>query len=80
MLAMTLIIWFLKAILRFSSKIGTARKHHLLKVASIDLEQVDQMDGLTFEHYVADLLKKNGYSQVFVTNSSGDFGVDITAL
>ena len=79
LLAIALIKGLIKAIFWFSSKVDTTRQHNLLKEASIDLEQVDQMDGLTFEHYVAELLKKNGYAKVCVTNSSGDFGVDITA-
>lgn len=79
LLAIALIKGLIKAIFWFSSKVDTTRQHNLLKYASIDLEQVDQMAGLTFEHYVAELLKKNGYAKVCVTNSSGDFGVDITA-
>lgn len=79
LLVVALIKGLLKVILWISSKTENSQQHKLSRFASIDLEQVDQMDGLTFEHYVADLLKKNGYSQVFVTNSSGDFGVDITA-
>lgn len=43
------------------------------------LEDIDLMDGLTFEYYIAELLKRNGYAQVLVTRGSGDFGVDITA-
>lgn len=51
-----------------------------LKAASIRLEDIDNMDGLSFEYYVAELLKKNGYSQVNLTPASGDFGVDILAV
>lgn len=36
-------------------------------------------DGHRFEHFVADVLSRNGYSNVVVTRGSGDFGVDITA-
>ena len=38
------------------------------------------MDGWQFEHYVADILRQNGYYDVEVTKGSGDFGVDIVAL
>ena len=41
------------------------------------LEQIDIMDGLRFERCVAELLRHNGFSNVRVTKSSGDYGVDI---
>lgn len=41
--------------------------------------QYDYMDGHTFEHFCAKLLKQNGYSNVEVTQGSGDHGVDILA-
>lgn len=39
----------------------------------------DNMEGHQFEYYCADLLKKNGYSNVIVTQGSGDQGIDILA-
>ena len=39
----------------------------------------DKMEGLEFEHYCANLLKKNGFSDVEVTKGSGDQGIDIVA-
>ena len=45
----------------------------------IDILQVDEMDGDTFEHYFSTLLKKSGYCQVAVTKASGDYGVDVIA-
>ena len=39
----------------------------------------DDMNGYEFEQYCADILKKNGFSNVYVTKSSGDFGIDILA-
>lgn len=45
----------------------------------IELLKVDSMDGITFEHYVADLLTKNGFTNVKVTSASNDYGVDVTA-
>ena len=56
-----------------------SKKQVQMNVESIDLYEVDAMDGWTFEYYFAELLKKNGYSQVVVTKGSGDFGVDVTA-
>ena len=39
----------------------------------------DRMDGHTFEHYCAGLLRKNGFHHVEVTRGSGDQGIDILA-
>lgn len=44
-----------------------------------ELAYIDTMDGHTFEHFVADLLRKLGYEHVEVTPGSGDQGVDIIA-
>lgn len=43
------------------------------------LPQIDHMDGHDFEVYSAYLLRQNGFSNVQVTQASGDFGVDIIA-
>lgn len=37
------------------------------------------MDGHTFEHYCAGLLRRNGFHHVEVTRGSGDQGIDILA-
>ncbi len=39
----------------------------------------DHMDGFDFEYYCADLLAADGFVDVKVTRSSGDYGVDILA-
>lgn len=41
--------------------------------------ELDTMDGFEFEYYCADLLSANGFVNVKVTRSSGDYGVDILA-
>lgn len=41
--------------------------------------ELDEMDGLDFEYYCADLLAADGFTDVQVTRSSGDYGVDILA-
>lgn len=43
------------------------------------LLQVDAMDGHSFEHWCAEILSKNGFSNVSVTPGSGDHGVDVLA-
>lgn len=40
---------------------------------------MDEMEGHDFEYYCADLLERQGFAEVEVTRSSGDFGVDILA-
>lgn len=41
--------------------------------------ELDNMEGFAFEHYCADLLADNGFIEVEVTKSSGDYGIDILA-
>lgn len=41
--------------------------------------ELDHMEGLEFEYYCADLLAENGFIEVEVTKSSGDYGIDILA-
>ena len=40
---------------------------------------IDEMSGLDFEEYSAKILESNGFNNVEVTKSSGDFGVDVIA-
>lgn len=40
---------------------------------------IDEMEGHDFEYFCAELLKKNGFLNVAVTNGSSDQGVDIIA-
>lgn len=40
---------------------------------------IDNMDGHQFEYFCADVLRRNGYENVSVTQGSGDQGVDIRA-
>lgn len=44
-----------------------------------ELYKVDGMEGHDFEYWCADILKKNGFSNVEVTRGSGDQGVDVLA-
>ena len=43
------------------------------------MASVDAMDGLTFEHFCAELLEANRFTGVQVTQSSGDYGIDVLA-
>lgn len=42
-------------------------------------QTIDDMDGLEFEHFCSDLLKRRGFIEVSVTKASGDYGIDILA-
>ena len=49
------------------------------KLRRLGLSEADQMDGHDFEYWCANLLRRNGFEQVSVTQGSGDQGVDILA-
>lgn len=49
------------------------------RLQALELADVDNMDGISFESYVARLLENEGFSNVQVTQASSDFGVDIIA-
>lgn len=42
-------------------------------------DELDEMEGLDFEYYCAELLCNRGFIEVEVTKSSGDYGIDILA-
>ena len=45
-----------------------------------DISHIDGMDGHDFEFFCAELLRKNGFSDISVTPGSGDQGVDVLAV
>lgn len=49
------------------------------KDAEEELRKVDCMEGHAFEYWCADLVEKNGFINVSVTQGSGDQGVDVLA-
>lgn len=55
------------------------REQQGLSETDYELSKIDLMEGHEFEHWCADLLKKNGFSNVEVTVGSGDQGVDVLA-
>jgi restriction system protein len=59
-------------LVRLASSIELRRRR------AIDIAGVDRMDGLAFERYVASLLKRQGYTNVKLTERY-DLGVDIIA-
>ena len=65
----------------------TATEHdldHVFSKINIDpsglsLEEIDNMNGYEFEEFCGALLRKNGFTNIIVTRSSGDYGADIIA-
>ncbi len=45
----------------------------------MSMEDIDRMSGIEFEHFVVDLLKKQGYTKVRLTEKY-DLGIDIIAI
>ena len=43
------------------------------------IDKIDEMDGRTFELFTGDLLFRNGFENITVTQASYDFGVDVIA-
>jgi len=60
-------------------KKNTAQLKKSEKDMESELIKIDNMDERDFEHYCADLLQKNGFTNVSVTDSSGNNGVNIFA-
>ena len=52
-------------------------KHREEFFVSTELKYIDNLEGLEFENYCADILKKIGFLNVEVTVSSGDYGADV---
>lgn len=55
------------------------RNQQGISESEYELSQIDSMDGHAFEHWCADILKKNRFKKVEVTQESGDQGVDVLA-
>ena len=49
------------------------------KPLTLESANVDGMDGVEFERFMAGLLRRNGYDGVELTRASGDYGVDVIA-
>ena len=56
-----------------------SKRDKVIVCNNINFQEIDCMNGLEFEHFIANLLKRNDYKQVQVTKASGDFGVDVLA-
>ncbi len=50
------------------------------KKETVTMAEIDVMKGHEFEHFCAELLRKNGFKKVSVTPGSGDQGVDVIAV
>lgn len=55
-------------------------QENINEIEKNDISSIDGMNGHEFEYFCADILRKNGFSEVNVTKGSGDQGVDILAV
>lgn len=70
-------IAFVCAFIYFFCKVfGNIR---LLRRPHVNMFEIDNMTGIEFEHFTADLLAQLGYDHVSVTKASGDQGIDVIA-
>ena len=67
-----------------SNKLNANKEDNFTFENADDIEEtlysIDCMEGHEFEYFCADLLRGNGFTDVRVTQSSGDQGVDILAI
>ena len=49
------------------------------RFSRMELSTIDTMNGSEFERYIACLLKKNGYTNIKITSTTGDQGIDVIA-
>lgn len=54
------------------------RQHRLSR--ALNLSQIDQLDGIAFEQYLAHLLKSRGFVNVSTTVAEGDYGADLLGV
>lgn len=54
-----------------------SRRHRLARTRSIAV--ADRLTGAEFEHWVADLLRRSGFTHVVVSGGAGDLGADVVA-
>lgn len=73
-----LIKWIVRGIILLCA--WASNRKHGGGYPSIDMTTADQMDGVAFENFIADLLRNNGYKKVKTTKASADYGVDIVAV
>ncbi len=68
---MAALLVVMKAVFKLIASLKLTLRHSTLR-------DIDSMDGIHFEHYVADILRRQGYTNVSLTERY-DYGVDIVA-
>ena len=79
-MALDLLTPIIKSNIRPTSKQTFKVQPTSIKSYSDKVNDTDDMDGLDFENWCANMLRSNGFSNVTTTPGSGDQGVDITAV
>lgn len=77
-IAASLTVTFLSGVLYEFLKVHCQEKWNYKKHIIIG-RNYDNMDGHDFEYFCGNLLRKQGFERVEVTQGSGDFGIDIIA-
>ncbi|GAA3731421.1 restriction system protein [Spinactinospora alkalitolerans] len=65
------------AVLWLFQRLRAGRRREFL-ARNADLSYIDGLTGRAFEHYVAELLRRDGCRRVTVVGGAGDGGIDIT--
>ena len=76
----TFIVYCYVSLLKFLFNLIFKKNNYTKNRRSLSLSEIDSLDGLAFERFIADLLKKLEFKSITVTKASGDFGVDIIAF
>ena len=77
-IASSLAVTFITGIVMKNLKVHCQEKWNYKKHIIIS-RNYDKMEGHDFEYFCANLLRKQGFGQVEVTQGSGDYGIDIIA-
>ena len=72
-------LYIIKYLINYMTTSNSPKSNYKINIVS-ELYKVDNMTGTQFENYVAELLKRIGFSNIGVTQASNDYGVDIIAF
>lgn len=71
--------WFLFTAFCLYKIIRAKHKRRFYHKGNYSLYELDEMDGIDFEHFTCDILVANGFEHAESTKASWDFGVDVLA-
>ena len=71
--------WFLFTAFCLSKIMRAKHRRRSCHKGDYSLYELDEMDGIDFEHFTCDILLANGFEHAESTKASWDFGVDVLA-